>query len=75
MRVQRQQIVSVDDERRLAPAALRPTIRLVSPPEAALDPALQSLIGERLRSYYADLLAEPVPPRFVELVSRLDRKH
>ena len=37
-----------------------------------LDSQLQTLIGEQLRLFYADLLNEPVPERFVALVDRLD---
>lgn len=40
-----------------------------------LDPELQIQIGEQLRSYYAELMSEPVPDRLVELLNRLDRKH
>jgi hypothetical protein len=38
-----------------------------------LDPQLQSVIGEQLRRYYADLLREPVPERLVALLGKLDR--
>jgi hypothetical protein len=34
-------------------------------------PGAQSSIGMRLRRYYADLVAEPVPDRFLELLERL----
>jgi hypothetical protein len=53
---------------------LRP-IRPATPDDPKLDPQLQAQIGEQLRSYYVELMREPVPRRFVELVNRLDRKH
>jgi len=37
----------------------------------SLDPRLQSVIGDHLRLYYADLLREPVPERFLDLMSQL----
>jgi Anti-sigma factor NepR len=50
-------------------------IRVRMPDEPKLDPGLQAHIGAQLRSYYAELIDEPVPSRFVELLKRLDRKH
>jgi hypothetical protein len=47
----------------------------VTPDDPRLDPRLQAYIGEQLRSYYADLLSEPVPERLVALLKRLDRRH
>jgi hypothetical protein len=38
--------------------------------DSALDPQLQNLIGEQLRLYYADLLAEPIPDHLVKLLDR-----
>jgi hypothetical protein len=44
--------------------------------DAALPPKLdrqvQARIGEQLRSMYDDLLRQPVPDRFSELLSKLD---
>jgi hypothetical protein len=67
--------MSADELPRPSSDRTRSTLRLVTPPEPNLDPALQTMIGEQLRSYYAALLSEPVPDRFVALVNRLDRKH
>lgn len=39
-----------------------------------LDPKLDAIIGDRLRSYYDTLLSEPVPDRILELLSQLDAK-
>jgi hypothetical protein len=38
---------------------------------AGLDPQLQSLIGDQLRIYYAELLREPLPDRFLEVLRQL----
>jgi len=37
-----------------------------------LDRAIQSRIGDHLRAMYDDLLQQPVPDRFKDLLSRLD---
>jgi hypothetical protein len=50
-------------------------IRLTTLDEPKIDSQLQTKIGEQLRSYYAELMNDPVPRRFIDLVSRLDRKH
>ncbi len=39
-----------------------------------LDPQLDAIIGARLRSYYDNLLSEPVPDRILELLMQLDAK-
>jgi hypothetical protein len=39
-----------------------------------LDRQAQARIGEQLRSMYDDLLKQPVPDRFVELLKKLDDK-
>jgi hypothetical protein len=57
-----------------AQRASRP-IRLGHPDEPRLDATLQAEIGRKLRAYYADLVSEPVPQRFADLLARLDRKH
>ncbi len=38
-----------------------------------LQPPLQDHIGRQLRALYDDVLAQPVPDRFKELMDRLDR--
>ncbi|MHB2168879.1 NepR family anti-sigma factor [Alsobacter sp. R-9] len=45
-----------------------------TPPEApALQPNVQDHIGRQLRAIYDDVLSQPVPDRFRELMERLDR--
>lgn len=37
-----------------------------------LDPQTRDAIGEQLKNAYADILSEPVPDRFRELLDRLE---
>lgn len=39
-----------------------------------LDQDVQAHIGRQLRAGYVDILNQPVPDRFLELLSELDRK-
>jgi hypothetical protein len=39
-----------------------------------LDRTVQAQIGRMLRDIFADVSAEPVPERFVELLAALDMK-
>jgi hypothetical protein len=41
--------------------------------EPILDRAIQERIGDHLRAMYDDLMQQPVPDRFVELLNRLKR--
>jgi hypothetical protein len=34
---------------------------------------LQAMIGNRLRARYAEILAEPIPDKFLDLINRLDQ--
>jgi hypothetical protein len=43
-----------------------------SPVEAPLDSKPLEAIGRALRAHYDDLLREPLPARFEELLSRLE---
>jgi len=49
-----------------------------SPPKGTssdrLDAKLDALIGAKLRSYYDELMAEPVPNRILDLLAELDAK-
>lgn len=40
--------------------------------EPQLDQTSQSRIGEQLRAMYDDLMQQPVPDRFAELLAKLD---
>ena len=41
--------------------------------EPTLDRAIQSRIGDHLRAMYDDLMKQPIPDRFSELLGRLDK--
>jgi hypothetical protein len=42
--------------------------------ELQIDEHIQCRIGTKLRSYYDELLNEPIPEKFVELLVKLDEK-
>jgi len=42
------------------------------PPSSAVVPQIQDHIGRQLRSIYNDVLSQPVPDRFRELMEKLD---
>ena len=44
-------------------------------PEPSLDRAIQERIGDHLRAMYDNLVQQPVPDRFVELLSRLEKRN
>lgn len=39
----------------------------------AMDPKVQQAIGKRLRAVYDDVINEPVPDKFMELLAKLER--
>jgi hypothetical protein len=41
-------------------------------PEPALPSYVANYLGEQLQAYYAQLMSEPVPDRFVQLLAQLD---
>jgi hypothetical protein len=54
--------------------ALPPEASEAEDPPPALDRAVQSRIGDHLRSMYDDLTRQPVPDRFRDLLARLDER-
>jgi hypothetical protein len=61
--------------------AQSPEPKLAEPGDAAvqrrapgLQPQVQDHIGRQLRAVYDDLLNQPVPDRFKELMDKLDKK-
>ena len=40
---------------------------------AHMDPRVQTEIGKHLRAVYDDVINEPVPSRFMELLEKLER--
>jgi Anti-sigma factor NepR len=53
------------------PPSRRPSDQPRDPKTAPLPP-VQDVVGERLRAVYSQILRDPVPQRFVELLDRLD---
>jgi hypothetical protein len=45
------------------------------PSEPGLDRAIQERIGDHLRAMYDDLVQQPVPDRFVELLNRIEKRN
>jgi hypothetical protein len=43
-------------------------------PEPALPPRVATFLGEQLQAFYAQLMNEPVPERFVQLLAQLNGK-
>jgi hypothetical protein len=43
-------------------------------PQPGIQPQIQDHIGRQLRAIYEDLLSQPVPDRFAELLEKLDQK-
>jgi hypothetical protein len=43
-------------------------------PQAALGGAIRKYLGQKLTASYEELLRQPVPDKFVELLERLGRK-
>ena len=39
---------------------------------ASLSPEIQEKLGEKLREVYSDVMNEPVPDRFMELLAKLE---
>jgi hypothetical protein len=42
--------------------------------EIQIDEHVQRRIGAKLRAYYDELLNEPIPEKFIELLVKLDEK-
>ncbi|HEV2122616.1 MAG TPA: NepR family anti-sigma factor [Chloroflexota bacterium] len=40
---------------------------------AQIDPRIQTEIGKHLRAIYDDVINEPVPSKFMELLEKLER--
>jgi hypothetical protein len=38
-----------------------------------IDPGIQTEIGKHLRAIYDDVISEPVPSKFMELLEKLER--
>jgi hypothetical protein len=52
-----------------------PFVRPGEETSPALGPTAQRHIASSLRTMYNDLVHEPLPEQFLELIARLDRSH
>lgn len=43
------------------------------PGQPHIDPRIQHEIGKHLRAHYDDLVSEPVPDKFMELLAKLEQ--
>lgn len=41
--------------------------------QAQVEPRIQAEIGKQLRAIYDDVISEPVPSKFIELLEKLER--
>lgn len=62
-----------DDEKRFATVLPEPQLNEDSSSEPTVDRAAQARIGDHLRSMYNELMQQPVPDRFMDLLGRLDQ--
>jgi pantoate kinase len=62
-----------DKGNKLARAVPRPSLNGKLDTNAKLDSSSQKRIGDQLRAMYDELMQQPVPDRFRELLDQLDR--
>lgn len=62
-----------DKESRRSPDLSSPGLRSKPPGEPTIDRPSQSRLGDHLRAMYDDLMQQPVPDRFVDLINQLNR--
>jgi hypothetical protein len=60
-------------KRSLAAVSQASAPKLNALPEPGLDRAIQSRIGDNLRAMYDELLQQPVPDRFRDLLGQLEK--
>ena len=63
-----------DQDLAAAPPPPKPGMLEPNPAPAVLDAGLQGHIGRYLRHLYDDVVHQPVPDRFVQLLEELERK-
>ena len=61
----------VDDEKKKG-KAIKPGSKIVTMTPTSTKPEVSDLIGQRLRSFYNEVAAQPVPDRFMDLLSQLE---
>jgi hypothetical protein len=50
-----------------------PQAKLRSRPSTRRPPSIDAELGKKMRAMYDDLVNQPIPERFVELLEQLDR--
>lgn len=66
--------MSREKTKRLAATFLDASTVEPAPAEPKLDGVIQARIGDHLRLMYDELIHQPVPDRFIELLDRLDTR-
>jgi Anti-sigma factor NepR len=61
----------VDDEKKRG-KAVRPGKKIEKMNPTSAKPEVSDLIGQRLRNYYNTVAEQPVPDRFLDLLSQLE---
>jgi Anti-sigma factor NepR len=61
----------VDDEKKKGKAT-KPNNKIETMTPTSAKPEVSDLIGQRLRNYYNTVAEQPVPDRFLDLLSQLE---
>jgi hypothetical protein len=64
--------MSRDEGKRLATVIPESSLNDKLSEDPRLDRAIQTRIGDQLRAMYDDLMEQPVPDRFKDLLARMD---
>ncbi|MEE1610147.1 NepR family anti-sigma factor [Microvirga sp. CF3016] len=67
--------MTVDKGNKLARAILETSVKDKLATDPKLDSGSQKRIGDQLRAMYDELMQQPVPDRFRDLLDQLDKKN
>ena len=67
--------MTVEKRNKLARTALDLSVNYKTESDPKLDSGSQKRIGDQLRAMYDELMQQPVPDRFKELLEQLDKKN
>jgi hypothetical protein len=67
--------MTVEKGNKLARAMLETSVKDKLATDPKLDSGSQKRIGDQLRAMYDELMQQPVPDRFRELLDQLDKKN
>jgi hypothetical protein len=67
--------MTVDKGNKLARTTLEASVNNGLATDPKLDSGSQKRIGDQLRAMYGELMQQPVPDRFKELLEQLDKKN